>query len=219
MAVTIKRENGVQLRPYTEVVDFVIDGGRITGVRTRDGVIAADEVLLATGAEAAYLASRAGFTLPMQAGKGYSITIRNPRLQLRHSMYLAEGRVALAPYEGALRVAGTMELSGINTNFYEERVSGIRRSTYRYLTHWEEGDEQQVWVGMRPLLPDGLPAIGRAPTLPNLYVASGHAMLGITLGPTTAVIIADLMTTGQTSVDLRPFAPGRFDRRYAQTMA
>lgn len=213
------RENGVDLRPNTEVVDLVIEGGRVRGVRTRDGVIAADDVLLATGAEAAFLAARAGFTLPMQAGKGYSITIRNPRLKLQRSMYLVEGRVALAPYEGALRVAGTMELSGINTNLYEERIVGIRRSASRYLTAWEEGDEQQVWVGMRPMLPDGLPAIGRAPTLPNLFVASGHAMLGVTLGPTTAVVIADLMTTGRCSVDLRPFAPGRFDRRYAKEIA
>lgn len=213
------RENGVELRPHTEVVDFVIEGGRVRGVRTRDGIIEGDEVLLATGAEAAYLAGRAGFTLPMQAGKGYSITIRNPRLQLQRSMYLVEGRVALAPYEGALRVAGTMELSGINTNLYEERIAGIRRSTYQYLTDWEEGDETQTWVGMRPMLPDGLPAIGRSPTVPNLYVASGHAMLGVTLGPTTAVLIADLMTTGTSAVDLRPFAPGRFDRRYSSQSA
>lgn len=208
------RENGVELRSHTEVTDFVIEGDRVRGVRTRDGIIEGDEVLLATGPEAAYLASRAGFTLPMQAGKGYSITIRNPRLQLKRSMYLVEGRVALAPYDGALRVAGTMELSGINTNLYEERVAGIRRSTYQYLTQWEDGDETKTWVGMRPMLPDGLPAIGRSPTIPNLYVASGHAMLGVTLGPTTAVLIADLMTTGSCAVDLRPFAPGRFDRRY-----
>lgn len=204
------RENDVELRSHTEVVDLVIQGGRMSGVRTPDGVIEADEVLLATGAEAAFLAGRAGFNLPMQAGKGYSLTIHNPRLELQHSMYLVEGRVALAPYEGALRVAGTMELSGINTNLYEQRVAGIRRSTDKYLTNWEEGDETDVWVGMRPMLPDGLPAIGRSPHIPNFYIASGHAMLGVTLGPTTAVLIADLMTKGTCDVDLSPFNPARF---------
>lgn len=212
------RENGVELRPHTEVVDLVIQDGRITGVRTKggaDGVIDADEVLLATGAEAASLAKRAGFDLPMQAGKGYSLTIRNPRLKLGRSMYLVEGRVALAPYDGALRIAGTMELSGINTNLYEERIAGIRRSTNLYLTDWEGGEETVSWVGMRPMLPDGLPAIGRAPTVPNFYVASGHAMLGVTLGPTTAALIADLMTKGEAEVDLSPFDPGRFDSNLA----
>lgn len=207
------RENGAELRSHTEVVDLIIQDGQITGVRTKggvDGVIDGDEVLLATGAEAASLASRAGFDLPMQAGKGYSLTIRNPGLQLPHSMYLVEGRVALAPYEGALRVAGTMELSGINTHLYEQRIAGIRRSTDLYLTDWEDGDETDVWVGMRPMLPDGLPAIGRSPTVPNFYVASGHAMLGVTLGPTTAALIADLMTRDEAEVDLSPFDPGRF---------
>ena len=210
------RANGADMRAHTEVADLVIQDGRVTGVRVKGGdVIEGDEVLLATGAEAASLAARAGFELPMQAGKGYSLTIRNPKLKLGRSMYLVEGRVALAPYDGALRLAGTMELSGINTNLYEERIAGIRKSAGLYLTNWSEGDEIIPWVGMRPMLPDGLPAIGRAPTIPNFYIASGHAMLGVTLGPTTAALIADLMTKGQTEIDLTPFDPARFDRRLA----
>ncbi|MFS8523453.1 MAG: FAD-dependent oxidoreductase [Limnochordales bacterium] len=210
------RANGADMRAHTEVADLVIQDGRVTGVRVKGGdVIEGDEVLLATGAEAASLAARAGFELPMQAGKGYSLTIRNPKLKLGRSMYLVEGRVALAPYDGALRLAGTMELSGINTNLYEERIAGIRKSADLYLTDWSDGDEIIPWVGMRPMLPDGLPAIGRAPTIPNFYIASGHAMLGVTLGPTTAALIADLMTKGQTEIDLTPFDPARFDRRLA----
>lgn len=210
------RANGADMRAHTEVADLVIQDGRVTGVRVKGGdVIEGDEVLLATGAEAASLAARAGFELPMQAGKGYSLTIRNPKLKLGRSMYLVEGRVALAPYDGALRLAGTMELSGINTNLYEERIAGIRKSAGLYLTDWSDGDEIIPWVGMRPMLPDGLPAIGRAPTIPNFYIASGHAMLGVTLGPTTAALIADLMTKGQAEIDLTPFDPARFDRRLA----
>ena len=210
------RANGADMRAHTEVADLVIQDGRVTGVRVKGGdVIEGDEVLLATGAEAASLAARAGFELPMQAGKGYSLTIRNPKLKLGRSMYLVEGRVALAPYDGALRLAGTMELSGINTNLYEERIAGIRKSADLDLTDWSDGDEIIPWVGMRPRLPDGLPAIGRAPTIPNFYIASGHAMLGVTLGPTTAALIADLMTKGQAEIDLTPFDPARFDRRLA----
>src|SRR5690606_14076380 len=210
------RANGADKRAHTEGAGLGIQDGRVTGVRVKGcDVIEGDEVLLATGAEAASLAARAGFELPMQAGKGYSLTIRNPKLKLGRSMYLVEGRVALAPYDGALRLAGTMELSGINTNLYEERIAGIRKSADLYLTNWSEGDEIIPWVGMRPMLPDGLPAIGRAPTIPNFYIASGHAMLGVTLGPTTAALIADLMTKGQAEIDLTPFDPARFDRRLA----
>lgn len=204
------QENGVDLRSHTKVVDFAFRDGRVVGVRTADGLIDCDQVLVATGAEASFLASQAGFQLPMQAGKGYSMTIENPKLKLGHSMYLVEGRVALTPFDGALRVAGTMELSGVNTTFYEKRLEGIKKSTDRYLKDWQAGDAVENWVGMRPMLPDGLPALGRAPSISNLFIASGHAMLGVTLGPTTAVIMADLMTKGTTHVDLTPFDPARF---------
>lgn len=202
--------NGVELRAHCPAVDFVIESGRIVAVRTAHEVIPAEQVLLATGAEAAYLARRAGFRLPMQAGKGYSLTIQEPRLKPKRSMYLVEGRVALTPFRDGLRVAGTMELSGVNTNLDERRIAGIKKSADRYLRDWQGGGDTEAWVGMRPMLPDGLPAIGRAPGIDNLFVATGHAMLGITLGPTTARAIADLMTQGDSEYDLTPFDPGRF---------
>lgn len=210
-------ENGVELRPHAEVVDFVIDGGRVTGVRLADGVVEADEVLIATGAEAGRLARRAGLNLPMQAGKGYSTTIEMDEPPIGRSMYLAESRVALAPYEGALRIAGTMELSGINLTMHERRIDAMIRNANRYLTGLGEGRVVERWVGMRPMLPDGLPAIGRTPALPNVYVASGHAMLGVTLGPTTAAAVAGLMVEGKSPYDISAFSPTRFQRGAGET--
>lgn len=204
------RQNGVDIRSHTEVTALATEGGRVTGVRTRDGVVDADQVLIATGAEAGPLAKQAGFKLPMQAGKGYSITIRNPKLHMSRPMYLEEARIALSPFHGGLRLAGTMELSGINLHLDERRVEAIRRGAHRYLKDWETGDESVAWVGMRPMLPDGLPAIGRAPGHDNLFVASGHAMLGVTLGPTTAAAIAAVMNGESFNVDLKPFDPARF---------
>lgn len=204
------RQNGVDIRSHTEVTALASEGGRITGVRTPAGVIDADQVLIATGAEAAALARQAGFRLPMQAGKGYSITIRNPQLRIGRPMYLEEARIALSPFRDGLRVAGTMELSGVNLHLDMRRVEAIRRGAHRYLHDWESGDETVTWVGMRPMLPDGLPAIGRAPGHDNLFVASGHAMLGVTLGPTTAAAIAAVMNNEPFDVDLKPFDPGRF---------
>lgn len=206
--------NGVEVYSQTPVSGFDSEGRRVTGVKTAKGTWPADQVLIATGAEAAFLARQAGFNLPMQAGKGYSITIHEPQLRIGRPMYLEEARVALSPYKGTLRVAGTMELSGINAHLDQRRVEAIRRGASRYLLDgWEKGSRTEVWAGMRPMLPDGLPAIGRAPGYENLFVAAGHAMLGITLGPSTAVAIADVMTKGESDYDLMPFDPGRFHRK------
>lgn len=202
--------NGVELRPNTEVVEFVVDGGKVVGVRTATGVIDADQVLIATGAEAGYLTKSLGLNLPMQAGKGYSTTLEMDEVPIGRSMYLAESRVALAPYDGALRIAGTMELSGINNTMHERRIDAMVRNANRYLSNLGEGNVVERWVGMRPMLPDGLPAIGSVPDFQNVFVASGHAMLGVTLGPTTALAIADLMVKGESRYDISAFHPNRF---------
>lgn len=204
------QSNGVQLYPQSEVVDLDIVDGRVIGVRTKDRTIEADQLLVATGAESSFLTQKVGFNLPMQAGKGYSMTIKRPKPPISRSMYLVESRVALTPFDGAFRIAGTMELSGINTQLYDRRIDAMKRSTNRYLQNWEEGEVVERWVGMRPMLPDGLPAIGPIPKFDNVFVASGHAMLGITLGPTTAAAIAQLMVDGRSQADLDPFNPGRF---------
>jgi D-amino-acid dehydrogenase len=106
-----------------------------------------------------------------------------------------------------------MELSGVNTAFDPRRVEAIRHGADRCLGDWSRGASETSWVGMRPLTPDGLPVIGRAPKLENLYLATGHSMLGITLGPSTALTIAELMTTGKSSIDLTAFDPARFAER------
>jgi D-amino-acid dehydrogenase len=166
--------------------------------------------VLAAGAWSGPLAKRFGFRLPIEAGKGYSVTISNPAVRLARPVLLGEVKLGCTPFDGALRVAGTMELSGLNTRLDPRRVAAIRRAADRYLPGSLQGTAVHEWTGMRPVLPDGLPAIGRAPGFQNLYVASGHAMLGITLAPATAEVLADLMTTERSAVDLRAFDPGRY---------
>lgn len=204
------KEEGVVLLSHTEVVELALDGARVVGVRTGDGVIQADQVLIATGAETGTLLRKAGFDLPMQAGKGYSVTMKTERPPISRSMYLVEDRVALTPFQGAMRIAGTMELSGINTTLHPRRIEAMVRNAGRYLKEVQTGEIIERWVGMRPMLPDGLPAIGRIGDFSNLFVAAGHAMLGVTLGPTTAVAIAELMTSGRSPYDLAAFSPNRF---------
>lgn len=205
-------ERGVELKSGVEVTGFRRRGREVTGVETRLGTLEADQVLIAAGAWSGRIARMAGVPLPMTAGKGYNITVQNPALKLEHAMYFSEVRIAVSPFESALRVSGTMELSGINTILDERRVEAIRRGANRCLGDWERGTSETTWTGMRPMTPDGLPVIGRAPGYENLFLATGHAMLGVTLAPVTAVATADLMCCGSTEFDLAAFDPARFAR-------
>lgn len=210
------RAEGVEIRSGVNVTGAETWAGRIAGIQTSSGSIAADRVLIAAGAWSGRVAERFGFHLPIEAGKGYSITIDHPTRKLAHPLDLIEARVAITPFSDGLRLAGTMELSGLNLRIQPQRVEAIRRAGDRYLGDWRGGKEK-VWVGMRPLTPDGLPAIGQVPGRDGLYVAGGHQMLGITMAPATGEVIAELMTTGTSEIDLRPFDPGRFDRRLRRT--
>lgn len=209
-AIAWLRANGVELMPGTLAMGFEAVGGQVRVVRTTAGDIEADQVLIATGAEAATLSRKLGAHVPMQAGKGYSVTVDQPEATVNGPMYMHESRVAVTPFEGSLRVAGTMELSGVNNELDRRRVMGLRNAASRFMKDWDRGARVTEWVGMRPMLPDGLPAIGRLQGTKNAFIASGHAMLGITLGPTTAVAIAGLMNEEASTFDLKPYDPGRF---------
>jgi D-amino-acid dehydrogenase len=147
----------------------------------------------------------------MQAAKGYSLTLDRPTIELEHPLYLGEARVGLSPFDGALRVAGTLELSGINDDLDPRRVESIVRSTRRYLPAAAPNGSAARWMGMRPLLPDGLPALGRLPKWENTWVASGYGMLGITLAPSGARSLVQAMLGERPDVDLAAFDPARFE--------
>lgn len=206
-------ERNVEVRSGVEVTGIERQGNRVRAVTTNVGPVEADAVLLAAGAWSGVVAKWMGFSLPIEAGKGYSITIDQPPLDLTHPLDLIDARAAITPFDGALRVAGTMELSGLNQRLLQPRVEAIRRAGRRYLKGWQDGGAEQVWVGMRPLTADGLPAIGRVPGAGNLYVATGHQMLGVTLAPATGAAIADLILDGRSDVDLTPFDPARLGAR------
>jgi len=186
------------------------EGDRLVAVEGPDDSIEADAFVLAVGAETGMLASSLGTRLPLQAGKGYSLSIRDPRVRLNSPLYLCDQKVGLTPYEGMLRVGGTMELSGINDRLDRGRIESIRRVVSPVIPDAFEGSEVVEWVGMRPLTPDGLPVIGAIPGVRNAFVATGHQMLGVTLAPSTGHALAGLMLEGRSDVDLSPFSPDRF---------
>lgn len=174
------------------------------------GSLRADAAVLAAGAETGRMAAPLGVRLPLQAGKGYSLTVHDPELRLRSPLYLCDGKIGLTPYRGRLRVGGTMELSGINRHLDRRRTKAIRRVASRAIPNVLRGGRVDEWVGMRPLTPDGLPVIGPLPLAPAIHVATGHQMLGITLAPSTGHALAKLMLEGHSDVDLEPFSPRRF---------
>jgi D-amino-acid dehydrogenase len=203
-------EEGAEIRTGVEVTGLTRRNGMVRTVKTRAGSVPADRIVIAAGAWTGQVAQRFGFRLPIEAGKGYSVTIEHPRRVIRHPLDLIEARVAVTPFADGLRLAGTMELSGLNLRLEPRRVEAIRRAGDRYLGDWRGGRTERVWVGMRPLTPDGLPIIGQVAGSDNLYVAGGHQMLGITLAPATGEAIAELVLTGTSQADLHPFDPSRF---------
>lgn len=201
---------GVECVNDAPVTGFARDGRSVAAVNANGQRIEADRFVLAAGAWSGSLARMAGAALPIEAGKGYSITIEQPGYQLNHPLDLIEARAAVTPFDGALRFAGTMELSGVNLRFVRRRADAIWRNVHQYLREPATGTTMRAWVGMRPMTPDGLPVIGRMPGNDNLFVATGHQMLGVTLAPTTALALADLMHQDEPAVSLAPFDPVRF---------
>jgi D-amino-acid dehydrogenase len=201
---------GATLREGFEVRGLRRAGGRAAALEGAGGVVKADAFVLAGGAEAGLLARECGHPLPLEAAKGYSVTVQTPALRLARPLYLPEARLALTPFDGALRIAGTLELSGLNLRLDRRRVAALRRAVVSQLPTALDGEASVEWVGMRPVTPDGLPVIGALRGWPNVFVASGHQMLGITLAPATGEALARQILTGQSPAELQPFDPRRF---------
>jgi D-amino-acid dehydrogenase len=147
----------------------------------------------------------------MQAGKGYSLTLDAPRVRPRVPAILSEARVAVTPMGDSVRFGGTMELSGIDTSVDPARVRGIVRAATRYYPALTEGDFEGVPAscGLRPCSPDGLPYVGRAGRHENLCAATGHAMMGVSLGPITGRLVAEILSGEEPSIDIRALSPDR----------
>lgn len=203
-------ELGVEIQANVEVTGVRQQQRTITHVQTRDGDLEVDGCIIAAGAWSGKVARQFGFRLPIEAGKGYSITVDAPQSTMTQPMDFLEARTVFTPFEGAYRVAGMMELSGINTRLERDRVVAMWRAANRYFEHKLEGRSKHAWTGLRSLTPDGLPIIGRLSPKDNLYVATGHGMLGVTLAPVTAVALADLIHSGASAIDIDAFSPDRF---------
>ena len=201
---------GVPVRQGTEVLRLRSSGDRVTAVETTRGSLAADTVVLAAGAWSPGIVRSLGFRLPIQPAKGYSLTYRRPANGPNIPLLPAEGRFSITPMGDLLRFGGTLELAGLDLSINQRRVEALRRRASQYIVDTERLELLEIWRGLRPCTPDGLPLLGRSARYGNLIVAAGHAMVGMSLGPVTGKIVAQLATGASPVTDIRLLDPRRF---------
>lgn len=207
------KKNGVAFHVNTGVDGFVIERNSIRLLRTKQGDFEVDEVVIASGSWSGLICSKLGISLPMQAGKGYSFTIANVGKNTRIPSIFLEARVAVTPMGSSLRFGGTMEITGVDHSVNMNRVKGIVDSIPRFYPDMKVGipGKENVWHGLRPCSPDGLPYIGRSERFKNVIIATGHSMMGMSLGPGTGKLVCEIASKAETSIPIQPFDPGRYD--------
>ncbi len=203
---------GTEFHWETEVSGFVRKGNRLAAVKTARGEMPVDEVVLAGGSWSPLLAQQLGLRIPMQAGKGYSLTVQQPRQLPEICSIFTEARVAVTPMDGTLRFGGTMEIAGLNEDITARRVQGIIKAVPRYFPEFriEDFTGIQPWRGLRPCSPDGMPYMGRTAKWSNLTVATGHSMMGLSLAPGTGKLMAQVVDGEKPDMDLALVSPDRF---------
>jgi D-amino-acid dehydrogenase len=206
------RAMGAEAYEHTAVTGFESAGGKVRVVRTSVGEFEAEQFILAAGAWSPIVARDLRLDIPVQPARGYSLTASAIQNMPRQALILGDRRVAVSPLGDLLRVTGRLEVGEFSTTpkpIWIERLEGFARE---YLRLDEKLDIKDTWAGLRPVTPDGMPIIGRSPHHSNLTVATGHAMLGLSLGPGTGQAVAELVNGHETAVDLSPFGMERFNK-------
>ncbi len=203
---------GVKFLWSTEVAGITHHGPRIAALKAGADALGADEFILCGGSWSPIVADQLGLKLPMQAGKGYSLTLSKPRELPQLCSIFTEARVAVTPMGDTLRFGGTMEIAGLNEDINPVRVRGIIKAAVKYFPKFTTEDFAgiQPWHGLRPCSPDGLPYLGRTAKFSNLTIATGHAMMGLSLGPITGRLVSEILSGEMRSLDLKLLNPDRY---------
>lgn len=205
----VLRRDGTTILEGSEVFELVTSDGAVSTVRTASGDLPAEVVVIAAGSWTTPLAASIGIRLPMEPGKGYSFAVR-PSVVPRHAILLADVHVGCTPFDGFMRIGGTMEFSGINNRLDRRRIHTIVAGARESFQPWASPEIADEWAGMRPITIDGLPIVDRARG--NIYIATGYAMQGVTLAPSAGKALAELIVTGSRPEILEPFRLDRFDQ-------
>ncbi|PIX42867.1 MAG: FAD-dependent oxidoreductase, partial [Armatimonadetes bacterium CG_4_8_14_3_um_filter_58_9] len=204
------RARGVTVMTKTEVIGFRTASSRVETVETTRGDYAVGEVVLATGAWSGYLSRQLELSLPIQPAKGYSITVRRLNTAPSIPILSNETKVAVTPMGGLLRCSGTLEMAGLDLSINRRRVDAVLNGARKLIDGLDEPELVEIWRGLRPCTPDGLPVVGRAPGYENLVVAAGHATIGQSLGPVTGKLVSEIVLGDTPSQDIAPLHCARF---------
>ncbi len=198
----------------THVTGWKLNGSKskVHALETNRGEVEADEFVLSGGVWSDELTRPLGLRISMQPGKGYSLTIPDPIEHPQLSSILVEARVAVTPIGSSLRFGGTMELGELNQSIEPRRISGIIKSVSKYFPRFDAElfANIQPWIGLRPVSPDGLPYIGRTARFQNLTIATGHAMMGVSLGPITGKLVGQVLAGESPTISLVRLSPDRY---------
>ena len=208
------RGHGAVVRTNARIVDTLGTGGRFRGVRLHSGErLDADTLVLAAGIWTTRLAQQLGIKVPMQAGKGYHRNISRPSPCLTVASVLSEKHVAVTPMGDVLRLSGTVEFSGINDRMNRRRLDMLGVAARTYLKGVGQSRTVSEWCGLRPCTADGLPVVGWAPGPTGVFLATGHARMGLTLGPVTGRLVSECILDDGPSIDITPLRADRFGTR------
>ncbi len=207
LAAHVERQGGEFVEADVTTISF--DGDRACGAMTSDGLIEADEIVLATGAWSGALARQVGVVPPMESERGYHIEFVNPSIIPKSPIMVATGKFVLTPMDGRLRCAGVVEFGGLTEKRSAAPLALLKRQTLDLFPdlEYERIDE---WMGHRPSTCDSLPLIGSFDKAKNVWSGFGHQHVGLSAGPKTGRWLAQLISGQTPNVDLAPFAPNRF---------
>jgi D-amino-acid dehydrogenase len=206
------RKSGVEFIDDSEVINVEEKSNEGVSLHLKDeSTIQSRYVVIATGSWSGILMKKSGYRLPMQDGKGYSMTIQQPRMKPTIPAILTEARVAITPMGESLRIAGTLEISGMDDTINPHKVQSILDAAGDYYPDLKSIDGGPVWFGYRPCPPDGLPYIGRWKENSSIVLATGHGMMGLSLAPATGRMVRDIIFGKKFFDPSRKLNTGRFE--------
>lgn len=205
------KQKGVEFINQCEVTSFVEEGNNIKSVVTDKGILSADEIVIATGAWSSLLEKSLGLKIPIVPGKGYSITMKSPKISPKIPCILEERKVVATPWSGSYRLGGTMEFAGYNTTMNPVRLRNLKNSAREYLVDPYSDEVTEEWNGWRPMTNDGLPIISKSHVHKNVTLACGHNMLGLSMAPSTGKLVSELILGKSTHLDASVYSVLRFN--------
>ena len=211
------KDRGVTFIEHCQLQRIEKSNGRVVQLGTSQGTLSADRIVIATGAWSSRLSSELECPIPIEQGKGYSVTMSRPDPCPSYPMLFPEHRVGVSPFEHGYRLGSMMEFAGFDTSIPARRIQQLQDSGSHYLASPSPASgtaspvgKLETWYGWRPMTWDSLPIIGRTPKLENVYLATGHNMLGMSLATATGKLIAELISHRAPHIDPAAFSPQRF---------